>query len=42
MTISIGGEIGEVGTTNSTEPELRAYTDAYNVEMKTSHLANLA
>ncbi|MEK6751660.1 MAG: class II fructose-bisphosphate aldolase, partial [Chloroflexota bacterium] len=34
VTISIGGEIGEVGTTNSTEPELRAYMDAYNVEMK--------
>ena len=34
VTISIGGEIGEVGTNNSTEPELRAYMDAYNVEMK--------
>jgi len=34
VTISIGGEIGEVGTTNSTEPELRAYMDGYNVEMK--------
>lgn len=34
ITISIGGEIGEVGTTNSTEPELRAYMDAYNAEMK--------
>lgn len=34
VTISIGGEIGEVGTENSTEPELRAYMDAYNVEMK--------
>lgn len=32
MTISIGGEIGEVGTNNSTEPELRAYMDAYNAE----------
>ena len=30
VTISIGGEIGEVGTNNSTEPELRAYMDAYN------------
>lgn len=35
VTISIGGEIGEVGTTNSTEPELRAYMDAYNEHMKT-------
>jgi fructose-bisphosphate aldolase, class II len=34
VTISIGGEIGEVGTTNSTEPELRAYMDAYNSHMK--------
>ncbi|MDD2922178.1 MAG: class II fructose-bisphosphate aldolase [Anaerolineales bacterium] len=34
VTISIGGEIGEVGTNNSTEPELRAYMDGYNVEMK--------
>lgn len=35
VTISIGGEIGEVGTTNSTELELRAYMDAYNAQMKT-------
>ncbi len=35
VTISIGGEIGEVGTTNSTEPELRAYMNAYNAQMKT-------
>ncbi|MDP2777063.1 MAG: class II fructose-bisphosphate aldolase, partial [Anaerolineales bacterium] len=34
VTISIGGEIGEVGTNNSTEPELRAYMDGYIVEMK--------
>jgi len=34
VTISIGGEIGEVGTNNSTEPELRAYMDGYNLEMK--------
>jgi fructose/tagatose bisphosphate aldolase len=34
VTISIGGEIGEVGTVNSTEPELRAYMDGYNTEMK--------
>ncbi|MBE0670617.1 MAG: class II fructose-bisphosphate aldolase [Anaerolineales bacterium] len=34
VTISIGGEIGEVGTTNSTEPELRAYMDAYNTNLQ--------
>lgn len=34
VAISIGGEIGEVGTVNSTEPELRAYMDGYNAEMK--------
>ena len=34
VTISIGGEIGEVGTNNSTEPELRAYMDGYNAGMK--------
>ena len=34
VTISIGGEIGEVGTNNSTEPELRAYMDAYNDNLK--------
>ena len=33
VTISIGGEIGEVGTENSTEPELRAYMDAYNANL---------
>jgi fructose/tagatose bisphosphate aldolase len=30
ITISIGGEIGEVGTANSTVPELRAYMNGYN------------
>ncbi|GAB1469989.1 class II fructose-bisphosphate aldolase [Chloroflexota bacterium] len=34
VTISIGGEIGEVGTENSTEPEMRAYMDAYNTNMQ--------
>jgi len=34
VTISIGGEIGEVGGHNSTEPELRAYMDGYNAELK--------
>jgi fructose/tagatose bisphosphate aldolase len=29
ITISIGGEIGEVGKSNSTEEELRAYLDEY-------------
>ena len=29
VTISFGGEIGEVGKTNSTEEELRAYLDGY-------------
>ena len=31
VTISVGGEIGEVGKDNSTEEELRAYLDAYLV-----------
>ena len=30
VTISVGGEIGEVGTENSPEPELRAYMDGFN------------
>jgi len=30
VTISIGGEIGEVGKANSTEDELRAYLDEYH------------
>ena len=30
ITISIGGEIGEVGTENSTVEELRAYMDGFN------------
>lgn len=30
VTISLGGEIGEVGGQNSTEPELRAYMDGFN------------
>ena len=33
LTISIGGEIGEVGGHNSNEAELRAYMDGYLVEM---------
>ena len=30
VTISVGGEIGEVGTENSTVPELRAFMDGFN------------
>ena len=33
VTISIGGEIGEVGKTNSTEEELRAYLDGYRAAL---------
>ena len=33
LTISVGGEIGEVGKQNSTEPELRAYLDGYRREL---------
>lgn len=33
LTISLGGEIGEVGGQNSTEPELRAYMDGFNFEL---------
>jgi fructose-bisphosphate aldolase, class II len=34
VTISVGGEIGEVGKQNSTEPELRAYLDGYRRELE--------
>lgn len=33
VTISIGGEIGEVGTTNSTVPELRAFMDGFATQL---------
>jgi len=33
VTVSIGGEIGEVGEGNSTEEELRAFMDGYNQEL---------
>jgi len=33
ITVSIGGEIGEVGGKNSTADELRAYMDGYNAEL---------
>jgi fructose/tagatose bisphosphate aldolase len=35
VTISVGGEIGEVGKKNSTEEELRAYLDGYRRELET-------
>jgi fructose/tagatose bisphosphate aldolase len=35
VTISIGGEIGEVGKANSTEEELRAYLDEYQEALGT-------
>ncbi|MCJ7733550.1 MAG: class II fructose-bisphosphate aldolase [Anaerolineales bacterium] len=34
ITISIGGEIGEVGEENSTEEELRAYLESLKVDLK--------
>jgi fructose/tagatose bisphosphate aldolase len=34
LTVSIGGEIGEVGKANSTPDELRAYLDGFNREFK--------
>ncbi len=34
VTVSVGGEIGEVGGHNSTEEELRAFMDGYLAEMK--------
>jgi fructose/tagatose bisphosphate aldolase len=33
VTISVGGEIGEVGGHNSTEEELRAYMDGFNEKL---------
>ena len=35
VTISVGGEIGEVGKKNSTEEELRTYLDGYRRELDT-------
>ena len=34
ITISVGGEIGEVGKQNSTVPELRAYLDGFRAELE--------
>ncbi len=33
ITVSVGGEIGEVGGQNSTEPELRAYMDQFQSDL---------
>ena len=33
VTVSVGGEIGEVGGKNSTETELRAFMDGYNADL---------
>jgi fructose/tagatose bisphosphate aldolase len=33
VTISVGGEIGEVGARNSTEQELRAFMDGFNADL---------
>jgi fructose/tagatose bisphosphate aldolase len=38
VTISVGGEIGEVGKTNSTEEELRAYLDGYLAALGTDEV----
>ena len=35
VTISVGGEIGEVGTSNSTVEELEAFMDGYNETLRT-------
>jgi fructose/tagatose bisphosphate aldolase len=35
VTVSVGGEIGEVGKENSTVPELQAYLDGYNRTLAT-------
>ena len=34
MTISVGGEIGEVGKENSNEAELRAFLDGYRRDLE--------
>ena len=33
ITVSVGGEIGEVGEENSTEEELRAYLESYQADL---------
>jgi fructose-bisphosphate aldolase class II len=42
VTISIGGEIGEVGKSNSTEGELRAYLDGYFGTLQGSGLPGIS
>jgi fructose/tagatose bisphosphate aldolase len=42
VTVSIGGEIGEVGKANSTEEELRAYLDGYFGTLHGSGLAGIS
>ena len=37
VTVSIGGEIGEVGAQNSTVEDLRAFMDRYQAEMASQH-----
>jgi fructose-bisphosphate aldolase class II len=34
LTVSVGGEIGEVGEANSTEEELRAYLDSLEIDLE--------
>jgi len=41
VTISVGGEIGEVGAHNSTVPELRAFMDGFNATLKERTGANV-
>jgi fructose/tagatose bisphosphate aldolase len=42
VTISVGGEIGEVGKANSTEEELRAYLDEYFGQLHGSGMAGVS
>jgi fructose/tagatose bisphosphate aldolase len=42
VTVGVGGEIGEVGKTNSTEEELRAYLDGYYAQLTGSGLPGLS
>jgi hypothetical protein len=42
VTVSVGGEIGEVGKANSTEQELRAYLDGYFGALHGSALAGIS
>jgi fructose/tagatose bisphosphate aldolase len=37
ITISLGGEIGEVGGQNSTEPELRGFMHGFNEQLEAMH-----